>query len=155
MVAGARDAHERLGEILDDAMRVDEARWGKIRLLNATARSLQIAVQRGFGDNFLKVFQSVDVDDNVPAVRALALRRRVSVANLAEDLCSERYRAIANEAGFRAMQTTPMIAADGRLLGTLSTCFDRAYLPSISEGLVFDHCASRAVNLVQALLQPI
>jgi hypothetical protein len=52
------------------------------------------------------------------------------------------------------MQTTPMISPEGRLLGTLSTCFDHAFMPSMAEGLIFDHCAARAVNVVQAVLQP-
>lgn len=135
-------------------MRIEEARWGKIRLLDRTARSLHIEAQRGFSDNFLKSFLSVGIEDNVPAARALTLRRRVIVKDLAQDQWSERYRTVAREEGLQAMQHTPMIAPDGRVLGTLATCFDHTFLPSTAEGLIFDHCAARAVELVQTVLQP-
>jgi hypothetical protein len=147
------DSFQVLLDILDDAMRIETAGWGKIRLLDGAERNFHVEAQRGFSDEFLKVFGTVGTDDNVPAVRAAKLKRRVSVSSMAKDLCSEEYRLVADKEGFRAMQNTPVLSPEGRLLGILSTCYDHAYLPSSAEGIIFDHCAARAAKVVQALLQ--
>jgi hypothetical protein len=142
--------HRRLFDALDEAMGVAAAQWGKIRVLSR--RTLNVEVQRGFSETFLQAFGSIGIDDALPATRALSLGRRVSVPNMADDACAEEYRAVARSEGFRAMQTTPLVASNGEPLGTLSTCFADIYVPSTSVGLVLDHCAARAARIVENLL---
>lgn len=149
---GSHSAQLLLG-VLDDAMRIEAAGWGKIRLLDSMMRSLHVEAQRGFSDDFLQVFGTVSSDEDVPAVRAAKLKRRVTVPNVSEDLCSETYRVVAEQEGFRAMQNTPVLSDDGQLLGILSTCYDHVYLPSMAEAIVFDHCAARVANIVQTVLR--
>jgi hypothetical protein len=147
MTTAFSDAHAQLLDSLAEAMRVGSAQWGKIRVLSG--EGLHIEAQRGFSNAFLEAFATVAVKDNVPAARALASGRRVSMANLANDPCSAEYKSVASSEGFRAMQTTVLVGSGGRPVGTLSTCFADVYFPSAAETLVLDHSAAKAARVVE------
>lgn len=139
-------------QILDEAMQVDGAAAGKIRVARPDTSTLEIAVQRGFSDGFVEAFRAIASDDACPSARAVRWRKRVTVPDLARQPPDDPFLAAAREEGMRAMQATPILAPDGAVLGTLSTCFRHAYALSAAAALVLDHHASRAAPLIKDLL---
>jgi len=138
-------------EVLDEAMSVDQAACGKIRVYNPQAGTLDIQAQRGFSEEFVRSFRAIDADDDLACARAFRLRRRVTVANVSTDPQAAPYREPAREEGFKALQSTPLIAPDGRAVGTLSTHFARVHMPSASAAMVLDFLSARAASLIYAL----
>lgn len=141
-------------EVLEEAMSVDEAACGKIRVYNPQAGTLEITAQRGFSDDFVESFRVVDTEDELACARAFRLRRRVTVPNVSTDPLAKTYVKRAGEEGFKALQSTPLIGPDGSVVGTLSTHFPRVHQPSTSAQLVLDYLSNKAALLVAALIGP-
>ena len=141
-------------EVLEEAMSVDEAACGKIRVYNPQTRALEITAQRGFSEDFVESFRAVDADEELACARAFRLRRRVTVPNVSTDPNAQPYREPAREEGFKAYQATPLIGPDGSVVGTLSTHFPRVHQPSTSAQLVLDYLSGKAALLVASLNGP-
>ena len=146
------ELHAALLRVLDEAMKVDEARCGKIRVYNPESGSLEIRAQRGFSEDFVKSFAAVDPEDVVACARAFRLRHRVTVPDVIADPQSIAYRRPARDEGFKAMQSTPLIGPSGHVVGTLSTHFPRIHHPSRAAGLVLDYCSTKAAALIEAFI---
>lgn len=138
--------------ILDEAMQVDDAARGKIRIYNPDSGRLEVRVQRGFSDGFLDSFGAIAQDEPLACARAFRTRRRVVVADVARDALPEDYRAAARQEGFQALQSTPVIGSGGRVLGTLVTHFPGVHLPSQSAAMVLDYLSRKAAGAIEALL---
>lgn len=138
-------------QVLDEAMRVDDAAWGKIRVYNPRTQALEIQAQRGFSDGFVQSFRAIGAGDELACARAFRLRRRVTVANVSTDPLGAPHREPARDEGFKGLQATPLIAPDGRVVGTLSTHFPHVHVPSTAATLVLDYLSSKAAHLIDAL----
>ncbi len=75
--------------------------------------------------------------DNVPAeirfgscAAAIALQRQIIVPDIAKDALWEHRREAALRAGLHACWSTPIMGADGRMLGTFATYLKRTRMPS-------------------------
>src|SRR5689334_6846979 len=109
-------------EALDTAMTADGAQLGNVQLFSRSAGGLQIQAQRGFSDSFLSTFRIVRPDEATACARAFRLERRVCIPDVFADPLFLPYRSIADQAGFRAVQSTP-IRVRGRIAAVLSTHF--------------------------------
>ena len=117
--------------MLDDAIGLLGAEYGNVQLL--VGQELVIATQRGLAADFLKIFRCVTKDDGSACGRALLLGKSVVIPDVEKDLEFAIYREIAKRTPFRAVQSTPLIAQDGRPLGILSTHFANPHQPSKIE----------------------
>jgi hypothetical protein len=144
-----QDVHDTLLEILDEAIGVDAAASGKIRILDPRSGRLEISVQRGLSDGFVKIMHAVDPNGPIACARAFRLRHRVAVPDVAKDPHSAAYAAAA-DGHFKAVQSTPLIGSGGRPLGTLSTHFARVHHPSKAAGLVLDYLARKAAAAIES-----
>lgn len=138
-------------QILDEAMQLDGAAFGKIRLARPGSRTLEIAVQRGFSDGFVAAFREVTPDDDQPSAVAVRTRRRITLPDLARQPAHDPFVAAARDEGVRAMQATPIVAADGDVLGCLSTCYRTPCAVTTASAIVLDHHARRAATLIKDL----
>jgi GAF domain-containing protein len=136
-------------QILDEAMQVDGAAAGKIRVARAGSSTLEIAVQRGFSEDFVQAFRAISPEDECPSARAARTRKRVIVPDLERQPPADPLVAAVRDAGVRAMQATPLVAPDGAVIGTLSTCFRHVHALSAAAALVLDHHARRAASLIK------
>jgi GAF domain-containing protein len=143
---------QRLLEVLDEALRVDDAAAGKIRVLDPESGTLEIRAQRGFSERFVNSFRVIDSDDELPSARAFRLRHRVAIPDVAHDGQTKALQEAAREEGFRAMQATPIVDSRGRVIGTLSTHFPTVHRPSSVSALMLDHCAAKAAALLEGHL---
>lgn len=115
---------------LDAAIALHGADFGNIQLLNCASRVLEIRAQRGFDKKFLETFHSVSVDDPSACGRALRDNTSVVIRDVNADPAYAPFRAIAAEAGYRGVQSTPLISSGGKIVGIISTHFRHPHAPT-------------------------
>jgi len=129
--------HERLAMLesaLDAAIEAARADMGNVQLKRDDG--LYIVAQRGFKEPFLEFFDRVH---DMPSAR-------VVVADIAADpiFAGTEARWLLEAAGVRAVQSTPLIASSGAVLGMLSTHYDHPQAPDESDLQDIDLIARRA-----------
>ncbi len=83
--------------------------------------------------------------------RALRSSKRVIIADVENDdagLTTDRLE-IYRKAGVRAIQATPLIARDGKILGLISTCWSSPHQPPEHELHLLDVLARQAADLIE------
>jgi GAF domain-containing protein len=125
----------RMKRALNGAMALLGARKGNIQLADDGSKELRIAVQDGFGEEFLRHFALV-ADDSSACGRAVSLHAQVVVGDVDADDGFEPHRRIAAASGFRAVQSTPLVGRDGGLVGILSTHFQEPHHPTARDLLL-------------------
>jgi hypothetical protein len=114
---------DALGRLLTMALSINRTDLGNIQLVDRKTGALAIVAQRGFGLNFLEHFGAVRAQDECACGRAMRAREPVFIADVTTDPLFAVHRDIAASAGFRAVQSTPLISRNGALLGMMSTHF--------------------------------
>jgi GAF domain-containing protein len=129
--------HERLVMLesaLDAAIEAARADMGNVQLKREDG--LHIVAQRGFNDAFLEFFDRVR--DTAGG--------RIVVADVAADpiFAGTEAAKVMEAAGVRAVQSTPLIAASGVVLGMLSTHYCEPRTPDEDDLQEIDLIARRA-----------
>jgi GAF domain-containing protein len=145
---GLRDA---LAKFLAMALTIRRTDLGNIQLFNPETGGLSIVTQRGFGLNFLEYFSAVSRQDESACGRAMRSREPVVIADVTTDPGFAVHREIAASAGFRAVQSTPLISRDGAFLGVMSTHFRGAHCLSTAELHTFEAHARRTASMIEQL----
>jgi PAS domain S-box-containing protein len=143
------DLQTALEEVLDAALALMEAEQGNVRLLDPVPRELRIVAQRGFGPGFLEPLSSVSVDSGEVCARAAKQRKRVIVEDVQTDPQFASHRAVAAAAGYRGVQSTPIMSRSGELLGVLSTHFRDPQRPSERALRMIDLYARQAAEVLE------
>lgn len=145
--------HTQSLQLLDAAIEIDGASKGNVQLCDPDIGALEIVVHRGFKSEFLKCFQTVRIDDDCACGRAFRSRKRVFISDIRADIAFGPYVPVADAAGFRAVQSTPIIGSNGSVLGMLSTHFSS--VPSLSKNAEFalDDIASSLGHLIINLVE--
>jgi hypothetical protein len=115
--------HDALEDLLDRAIAMHRTDMGFIHLFQRESCTLKLVAQRGFKPDLLHYFETFNITDNSPCVTALRAGESVIVEDVNADPLLIPHRAIAQAAGYRAVQSTPLISRRGTLLGILSTHF--------------------------------
>jgi PAS domain S-box-containing protein len=136
-----------LEEVLDATIALQNADFGNIQLFNPETQALEIAAQRGFHQDFLEYFGNVR-DSGAVCGRAMGLRQRVIIEDVETDSEFAPHRYIAASAGFRAVQSTPLLSRSGEFLGMLSTHFRRPHRPLPRDLRFTDLCANHAAEII-------
>ena len=113
----AQTLREGLEEMLSASIELLAADKGTIQILDPTSGTFGIAVQRGFEQPFLDFFRKVSVKDDSAYGRALRSGERNVIEDVETDEGYAPFRAVASQAGYRAVQSTPLIGRDGTPLG--------------------------------------
>jgi hypothetical protein len=117
-----------LARALEGALDLAGAELGNVQVLDRATGSLRIAVQHGFGAEFLDHFAVVD-DDRSACGRAAKECAQTVIADVNADASFAPHRDAAAAAAFRAVQSTPLVDATGHLLGVVSTHYRYPYAP--------------------------
>ena len=120
------------GQALDDVLSLARADRGNVQLADPASGALRIIAQHGFDAEFLDHFAVVD-DDRSACGRAARRRAQLVITDVITDPDFEPHREIAAASGFRAVQSTPLVDATGRLVGMISTHYPRPYAPSARD----------------------
>jgi GAF domain len=118
-----------LPKVLEGTLSLTGADFGTVQIFDPATRSLKIVTQAGFGSEFLEYFAVVD-DDASACGRAAQEGAQVVIVDVNADAGFARHRDIAASAGFRAVQSTPLVDYAGRLIGMVSTHFRPPHRPS-------------------------
>ena len=148
--ASIKDAADTM---LGAAIDLHRADFGNVQLLKPEANTLEIIAQRGFDAGFLETFKTVSAEDSCACGRAIAARATVFVHDVEEDPEYAPFVAAARAAGYRAVQSTPMISSTDQLVGVLSTHFRRPHVPSPAEMHVVQLYARQAADIVVRIQQ--
>lgn len=145
----SHDLTEGLEQMLDAGIELLGADMGSIRLLNPARQVLEIAVQRGLGPDFLESFHEVSAADDRAFGRSLRMRERILIEDMEADPDFAPCRSIAAAAGYRAVQSTPLLARDGQPAGMFSTFFRKPHRPSGDELRWFDLYARQTTDFIE------
>jgi len=138
-----------LYEILEATMLLLGADQGNIQLYDPARDVLEIIAHRGLPEEFLTALRTVSRQDQTASARVLREGRRVVIEDVNQDAAYAPYRHIAAQAGFRAVQATPMLGHDGRLLGVLATELSEARRFSAPELRILDLYSRQAADAVE------
>lgn len=137
-----------LQEMLTATMGMLQADLGNIQLLSREG-DLQIVSQQGFGRDFLDCFRSVSPE--TPTACGLALRtgQRQVIADVDQDPFYAPFREVARRAGYRAVQSTPLMSREGQPIGVISTHFRTPRVLDTLETSMLDIYAQQAANFIK------
>ena len=136
--------------ILDDVIAMHGAEFGDLQL--PTGSDLVIVAQRGLLMPFLEAFRRVRKDDGCACGRALLSGEPVIIRDVLLDEGYAPFRPDALTAGYRGVQSTPLLTKGGDLLGVVSTLFAAPHEPTMIEMRALKaYCLIAAAHL-QALL---
>jgi GAF domain-containing protein len=142
------DAQSVLNLALAEGLRLSEAELGNIQLMDWDAGCLEIVSQHGFGDEFLTFFKKVTIGGGSACARALRGRQPIIIEDVMSDVAFASCRTIACSAGFRAVQSTPMVSSSGALIGMLSTHFPSPHRPSDATMAALKALAGTTANAI-------
>lgn len=143
-----RELQPLLAEVLDASIRLLNADFGNVQLYDPEARALRIVAQRGFEQEFIDYFDHVD-EGTASCGRALELLERVVVEDVLVDSSFAPHMKIVDSAGYRAVQSTPLISRSGEPLGVLSTHFRKPHRPSEPDLRLLDLYARHAAEIIE------
>src|SRR5690606_32640787 len=98
---------------------------------------------------FLEAFREVTQEHTGAAGRALRTGRRVIIEDVDLDEQYAPLRDVARAAGYRAVQSTPIMSRDGRRLGMISTHFRSPHRPSGQALRLLDLYVQQAVDFIE------
>jgi GAF domain-containing protein len=136
--------------ILDDVIALLGAEYGNIQL--SIGDELAIVAQRGLSPDFLRTFRRVKTDDGSACGQALRLGGTVIIRDVETDLEFAAFRPDAKRAGFRSVQSTPIITKVGNLMGMVSTHFANVHEPTELEMWTLKSYAVAAAEHLYQLL---
>ncbi len=150
-LVAANGLRTALKDVLDAAIDLLKAQYGNLQLFDPERGRLSLAVHRGFDQEFLKTFEVVTTDDDTACGRCLRMRRRVVIEDVEEDEDYKAYRGAAAKAGYRSVQSTPLMTRGGNLLGVLSTHWRKPHeIPEREEHLL-DLLAQQAGDSIERI----
>jgi hypothetical protein len=114
--------------VLEKALRITGHTLGNVQLVDWRFGYLEIVAQRGFGPEFLNCFRRVKTGDGCACGRAFLSRDTVVIEDVSKDYQFAHFRDVAERAGVKSVQSTPLISSSSALLGVLST--HGSYVPS-------------------------
>lgn len=144
---GMSNLRDGLEEMLNATIDLLGADMGNIQLLEDGV--LRIAVQRGFQSEFLEFFGEVTTDDDSACGRTLRAGVRTVIEDVERDPPYAPLREIAKAAGYRAVQSTPLVGRDGQPLGMISTHFSSAHRPGEQEFRRLDLYVRQAADFIE------
>ncbi len=148
---GTQKLSATLDEVLHAAIAMLGADRGDIKLFDAEHGMLILAAQQGFDDDYLMHFEFVPLHASSSCARAIAKCERVMIEDIREHPDYRPRLELCEGAGYRAVQSTPLVSRDGRPLGVLSTHFRQPCRPSDRELRMLDLYARHAADHIDML----
>jgi GAF domain len=140
------------GHVLDAAIDLMSADMGSMQVFHPEQGELQLLAQRGFHPQSAAHWECVRHHSATPCGMALSAGCRVLVPDV--EACEAMVGTADLDAfrwsGIRAVQSTPLLARSGRLLGMISTHWRRPYRPTAHELQPLDVLARQAADLSSA-----
>jgi signal transduction histidine kinase/CheY-like chemotaxis protein len=147
----APDLHFALEEILHASIDLLGAEMGNIQLYDPVEKVLKVAAQQGFEADFLDRFHTLYIESDTTCGRALRSGQRVITEDVRTEPTYAVYLETADKAGYRAVQSTPLLSRDGTPLGMLSTHFRSPGRPDEHRLRILDLYSRQASDFIERL----
>jgi|GraSoiStandDraft_16_1057320.scaffolds.fasta_scaffold196236_4 hypothetical protein len=134
--------------LLERSLELVNTTLGNIQLMDSKTGTLEIAAQRGFHPDFLNFFRQVKTQDGCACGRVVRYREPTIIQDVMLDEEFAPYRKIALRAGFRAVQSTPIISSSGAFVGVVSTHFPTSHRPSNDQMALIKTIAQHAADQI-------
>jgi PAS domain S-box-containing protein len=146
----AGDSTSLLLEIIDAAIALTAADLGNIQLFDRDAKTLKIVASRGFEKPFLEFFNVVE-HSQAACGTALKTATRVVIDDITTStiLMGTPALDVLLAAGVRAVESTPLVARSGRMIGMLSTHHRTPRRPADRDLHVLDLLARQAADWIE------
>jgi signal transduction histidine kinase/CheY-like chemotaxis protein len=145
------DLPSALEEILRASIDLLGADMGNIQLYDPVEKVLKIAAQQGFEVDFLDRYSTVCAESGTTCGRALRSALRVAIEDVQADAEYAAHLEAASKAGYRSVQSTPLLSRDGKPLGMLSTHFRLPRQPDEHQFRILDLYARQAAEFIEHL----
>jgi PAS domain S-box-containing protein len=141
------DPKAGLQQILSAAVALLGADRGIVQLLGGDG-VLRLTAQEGFDETLLDPLREIRAEDFSSFDQALRTGERVVISDVDSDELDAPSREVATAAGYRSLQSTPLVSREGRRLGMLSTHWVLPHRPSRDGLRLLDLYAQQAANFI-------
>lgn len=145
------DLGTALNEVLDATITLIGADMGNVQLLNPQTGMLDVAAHRGCGPEFLEHFRCVRLDDGTACGRAMKGGERVVIEDVQADAGHVPHLHIARLENWHGVQSTPLMARNGEVLGVLSTHYRTPHRPAERDLRKLDLYARQAADFIERI----
>ncbi len=139
---------EQLNLILSTFVRIHGSTKGLISIYDASRDELDIVASVGLAPRTLEALLEIKDAEGMGGM-VLATKARVVVEDTSADPRFQTLRELWAAEGTRAVHSTPLIARDGNLLGTLIVYLDKPRRPTEREIRIADICARKASVFIE------
>lgn len=138
-------------ELLQAAMALMRSNMASLQLLDAPANELRLLAYHGFHPESAAYWQRVPVGGETSWGAAMAENVRVVTADVEAGAFGPESKHLDHFrlSGIRAMQSTPLVARDGRLVGMISTHWRQPHQPGERELRLLDVLARQAADVLE------
>jgi PAS domain S-box-containing protein len=142
-------ADELYGQILDAAMALMKSDTASMQIVNQN--ELRLLAWRGFHPESVKFWECVKVSSHSTCGEALRNHQRIVVRDVenCDFLAGTDDLAEYQRSDLRAIQSTPLISRNGRLVGMISTHWHEPHQPAERELSLLDVIARQAADLIE------
>jgi signal transduction histidine kinase/putative methionine-R-sulfoxide reductase with GAF domain len=148
---GTQKLNATLDEVLHAAIAMLGADRGDIKLFDAAQARLVLAAAQNLDDEYLAQVEFVPLHAATSCARAVARCERVTIEDVRKHPDYQHRLDLCEAAGFRALQSTPLVSRDGRPLGVLSTHCRQPGRASDRELRMLDLYARHAADHIDML----
>ncbi|HYD93840.1 MAG TPA: ATP-binding protein [Noviherbaspirillum sp.] len=142
------DLRSQLRAILDALAAFHGCGQGLVSLYDEQKDALTLEASVGFSAAALRQLARVAPGDGACGL-AFGSSRRTVVEDTESDPAFLAWRGIARQENFRAVHSTPLISAEGRVIGVISVHFRQPRRPDERETRLADICARKAAVFVE------
>lgn len=150
--AAREDGKQKLLQAsIDAAIELTRADKGTLQLFEPDSKSLRLAAHRGFGKPFLDHFAKVQGDGGSSYGEAVRKKERVLIEDINQSpvFAGSPTLPVLQAAGVRAVQSTPVVGTDGRLLALFSTHWTQPHKPDEGTLRLLDLLARQLADLLE------
>lgn len=143
----AGDLNLLLTEIMSASAEITKTHMANVQLLDGDTQQLRIVAHQGLSESYVRYF----ADNGCPGAceEARLTKARVILEDLTQcDLQARSDIQVILDEGIKAVQCTPLICRDGRLVGMLNNHFSYPHRPSEDELRFLDLLARMAADLI-------
>jgi PAS domain S-box-containing protein len=139
------------GQILEAAIALLQSDAGSLQMHYPERNKLFMLTSRGFHPDSAKFWEWVQVDSKSTCGVALKTNKRIIVPDIEKSkwMTGSEDQKFCRLSGIRAVQSTPLIARNGRLVGMISTHWHKVHQPSKRSLHLLDVLARQAADLIE------
>jgi signal transduction histidine kinase len=143
--------------LLDAALTIMHSDFASLQMFRDDGNGgghLELIANRGFTPEAVARWQKVDVNTRTCCGEVLRTKQRVIVPDVTkcEFMAGSEELTFLLSTGVRAVQSTPLLARSGRLMGAFTTHWQGVHLPSERDLRLLDVLARQASDLLERML---